>query len=197
MTSRSKDESDRERWDRKYAAGEGPTHFRPNSLLVQNQQLLRNGRALDVACGFGGNALLLARRGFQVEAVDISAVGLARARSEAIRRDLEIDWVQADLARWWIPPGRYDVILVFYYLNRELAPHLAGGLRPGGYLFQANRNKAFLSVRPDFDPDYLLEPGELAEMARKAGLEVVHYARTPPGESHNSQLIARKPKSPL
>ena len=111
MSAKRQDESDRERWDRKYAAGEGPAHFQPNDFLVENQHLLRGDRALDVACGFGGNAFFLARLGFQVEAVDISAVGLARARAEARRRALDIDWLQADLTRWRIPPERYDVIL--------------------------------------------------------------------------------------
>lgn len=194
MSAKRQDESDRERWDRKYAAGEGPAHFQPNDFLVENQHLLRGDRALDAACGFGGNAFFLARLGFQVEAVDISAVGLARARAEARRRALDIDWLQADLTRWRIPPERYDVILVFYYLNRELTPDLAAGLRPGGLLVQANRNKRFLSVRPGFDADYLLQPGELATMARRAGLEVLYHTETPPGEGHNSRLIARKPE---
>jgi tellurite methyltransferase len=193
MSTRSRDEPDRERWDRKYAAGEGPAHFRPNSFLVENQQLLRGGRALDVACGFGGNALFLARLGFQVEGVDISAVGLGRAQAETLRQDLEIQWIQADLTHWWVPPDRYDLILVFYYLNRELTPHLAGGLRPGGLLVQANRNKGFLAERPDFDPDYLLEPGELQAMARHAGLKVLHHTRESPQEGYNSCLIAQKP----
>lgn len=193
MSARRRDNSDRERWDRKYAAGEGPAHFRPNSFLVENQQLLRGGRALDVACGFGGNALFLARLGFQVEAVDISTVGLGRAQAEALRQDLDIQWIQADLTSWWVPPERYDLIVVFYYLNRELTPHLAEGLRPGGLLFQANRNKGFLSVRPGFDPDYLLEPGELQAVARHAGLNVLDYTQTPPQKGYNSRLIAQKP----
>jgi SAM-dependent methyltransferase len=186
-------ESDRGRWDRKYAAGEGPAHFQPNRLLTENRNLLTGGRALDVACGFGGNALYLASLGYQVDAIDVSAVALARARQEARRRGLQVNLLQADLARWWVPTSHYDLIVVFFYLNRELMPLLGAALRPRGLLFQANRNKRFLEIRPGFSPGYLLEPGELQRLASIAGLEILYYADPPPGRLHNSQIIARRP----
>jgi 2-polyprenyl-3-methyl-5-hydroxy-6-metoxy-1,4-benzoquinol methylase len=124
----SKSESDRTRWDRKYAAGEGPAHFRPKRFLVENRHLLSGQRALDVACGFGGNAMYLASTGFQVDALDVSGIALSRARAEAIRRSLCVNWVQADLDRWWFPADRYDLVTVFFYLNRDLMPHLASTL---------------------------------------------------------------------
>lgn len=189
-------ESDRERWDRKYSAGEGPAHFRPKRLLMENRCLLSGGRALDVACGFGGNALYLASLGHQVDAVDASGVALTQARAEAARRGLTLNLVQADLRRWWVPPARYELIVVFFYLNRELMPQVAAGLRPGGLLFQANRNKRFLKVRPNFDPNYLLEPGELRLLACDAGLEVISHADRTPGDDDVSHLIARRPPSP-
>jgi SAM-dependent methyltransferase len=186
-------ESDRERWDQKYAAGEGPTDFAPKRFLVEFSHLLGGGRALDVACGFGGNALYLASQGYQVDAVDVSGVALAQAQAEARRRGVAINFVQADLDRWWVPPGRYDLILVFFYLNRDLIPQLAAGLRPGGFLFQAHRNKGFLVERPDFNPDYLVEPGGLARLARTVGLVVMHSTDHAPDRAHTSQLIARRP----
>jgi tellurite methyltransferase len=186
-------ESDQARWDRKYAAGEGPAHFQPNQFLVENRRLLAGERAVDLACGFGGNALYVASLGYRVEAVDVSIIALQRARAEAMRRGLEIHWVQADLNRWWVPPAHYDLILVFLYLNRDLMHQLAVALQPGGLLFQANRNKRFLSIRPDFNPDYLLEPGELCSLARDATLEILHYGEVPPEGAYDSQLIARRP----
>lgn len=189
-------ESDRERWNRKYAAGEGPAHFQPKEFLLEHAGLLAGGRALDVACGFGGNALYLARRGYRVDGVDISEVGLVQAQSEARERGLQdkIQFIQADVGRWWVAPERYDLILVFFYLNRGLMPRLAQGLRPGGLLFEANRNVRFLQARPDFDPDYLLAVGELREMALDAGLEVVYYADGTPERDSDARLIARAPR---
>ena len=186
-------ESDRNRWDRKYAAGEGPAHFRAKPFLTDHRRLFSGGRALDVACGFGGNALYLSSLGYRVDGVDMSGVALAQVQAEAARRGLQINLVQADLSRWWVRPACYDLILVFYYLNRDLMPRLAAALRPGGLLFQANRNKRFLAIRPDFAPDYLLQPGELRQIASSAGLEVVLYEEGAAGEAHNSRLIARRP----
>ena len=186
-------ESDRERWDRKYAAGEGPAHFEPGRLLVEYRYLLTGGRALDVACGFGGTALYLASLGYRVDAVDVSSVGLVKAQIEAQRRSLHINFVQTDLATWPVLSPRYDLIAVFYYLNRDLVPRLVTGLRPGGLLFHATRNMRYLSIRPDFDPAYLLKLGELGRFAASAGLEVLHCIDGTPEEAHASQLIARQP----
>lgn len=185
-------QSDRERWDRKYGAGRGPAHFRPNQLLTGNRHLLTGGRALDVACGFGGNALYLASEGYQVDGVDASGVALAQAQAEAERRILTLRLVQADLARWWVPPDRYDLIGVFNYLNRGLEPVLAAGLRPGGLLFQAGRNRHFLAVRPDFDAAFLWEPGELLHLATGLGLDVLHHSDGTPDDPHAVHLIARR-----
>jgi tellurite methyltransferase len=186
-------ESDRERWDRKYAAGEGPTHFEPNRLLTENQHLLDRGRALDVACGFGGNALYLASYGYCVDAVDVSGVGLARGQAEAKRRRLQVHFVQADLDCWWVPPARYDLIVVFHYLNRGLLPRLVAGLQPGGLLFYSTRNRRYLSIRPDFDPAFLLALGELQQFAEDAGLHVLECTDALPEEDTTSRLIARRP----
>lgn len=189
MKTTGSTESDRQRWDRKFAAGEGPAHFRPKQLLTDHRHLLTGGRALDVACGFGGNALYLASLGYRVEAVDVSGVALARAHAEARRRGLHVDLVQADLTHWWVPPARYDLISVFFYLNRELFPRLVAGLRPGGLWFQAARNVFTLRTRPGFDPAYLMEPGELLQFATISGLEVLHCA----DEQDGSLLVARRP----
>lgn len=186
-------ESDRERWDRKYAAGEGPAHFRPQPFLTGHRRMFRGNRALDVACGFGGNAMYLASLGYHVDAIDVSKVALVRAQGEMERRGLILNLVQADLSRWWVPPARYDLIIAFYYLNRDMMPQVASGLRPGGLLFQANRNTCFLKVRPNFDPDYLLQPGELRHLTRAAGLEVILYREGIASQNYDSQIIARRP----
>jgi len=199
-------ESDRERWDRKYAVREGPAHFRPSRLLVEHRHLFTGTgqdaahqpagvftrrRALDIACGFGGTSLYLASLGYQVDAVDVSGVALAQARAEASRRGLHISLIQADLTRWWVPPSCYDLIVVRYYLNRDLMPQVSRGLRASGLLFVETRNVRYLSVRAGFDPAFLLQFGELRRFAVDAGLEVVRVADGIP-EAHTSLLIARR-----
>jgi 2-polyprenyl-3-methyl-5-hydroxy-6-metoxy-1,4-benzoquinol methylase len=179
-------------WYGTYQAGVVPTHFEPKELLTQHRHLLIGGRALDVACGFGGNALYLASQGYGVDAVDASGFALSQAQAEAARRGLRIRFIQADLSQWWLPAARYDLIVVFFYLNRALMPQLAAGLHPGGLLFQANRNVRFLEERPDFDPGYLLQPGELGRLARDAGLTILHYTDGTSEQPYNSQVIARQ-----
>jgi hypothetical protein len=137
--------------------------------------------------------MYLASAGFQVDALDVSGIALSRARAEALRRNLCVNWVQADLDRWWFPPGRYDIVTVFFYLNRDLMPRLASTLRDGGLLFQAHHNKRFLELRPDFNPSYLLEPGELQQMALDAGLEIVSFSDSLVDRAHDSLLVARRP----
>ena len=200
-------ETDRKRWDRKYTAREGPAHFRPGRLLEEHRHLLTGAgqdaipqpagstggqRALDVACGFGGSSLYLASLGYRVDAVDVSGVALAQVQAEASRRGLQVNLVQADLTRWRVPPAYYDLIVIKYYLNRDLMPRLATGLRAGGLLFVENRNLQYLSVRPDFDPAFLLQLGELRRFAADAGLDLLHVADGA-RQAHESRLIARRP----
>ena len=189
-------ESDRTRWDRKYAASEGPAGSQPDPFLVRHCGLLRGGRALDVACGLGGNALYLAAWGYRVEAIDVSAVALDKARAEAVRRGLRIDFLQADLARWPVPAERYDVAAMFFYLNRELLPALAAGLRPGGLLFLAGHNRAYLAHKPDFNPTYLWAPGEMVERVQDAGLRVVSTGEGAEEGRYVSRILARRPLRP-
>jgi 2-polyprenyl-3-methyl-5-hydroxy-6-metoxy-1,4-benzoquinol methylase len=185
--------SARERWDRKYAAGEGPAHFEPRELLTNNRYRLTGGRALDVACGFGGNALYLASLGYEVDALDVSGVGLAQAQAEAARRGLQINFVQTDLTQWSVPTAHYDLIVVFFYLNRELMPKLAAGLRPGGLFLQCGRNAHYLATHPEFNLAFLLEPGELYRLTFDAGLDVLYFADGTPDRLHISEIIARRP----
>jgi len=148
-------------------------------------------RALDVACGFGGNSLYLASAGFQVDAIDISGVALAHLQAEAARRGLRLRLIQADLTRWWVPPSHYALIVATYYLNRDLMPQLSRGLRSGGLLFMETHNTHFLSERPDFDPAFLLHPGELRQFAQDAKMEVIQVADGG-SEAHTTRLVARR-----
>jgi ubiquinone/menaquinone biosynthesis C-methylase UbiE len=88
---------ERERWDDRYRTDELIWRAEPNRFLVEEVVGLAPGRALDLACGEGRNALWLAERGWQVTAVDFSAVGLAKAQRLASERALDLRWVEADV----------------------------------------------------------------------------------------------------
>ena len=80
-----------------------------NASLEQRVRDLPPGRALDLGCGEGADALWLAERGWAVTAVDISATALERARAEAQRRGRTVEWVRQDLADS-LPTGPYDLV---------------------------------------------------------------------------------------
>jgi SAM-dependent methyltransferase len=153
-------DEDRKRWDEKWAQM-GADHLTPAPLLVRYTDQLNGGRALDLACGVGRNALWLAAHGYTVDAIDISPVGLALGRAEAKRRGLTINFVKADLDDYVLPIATYDLVAVFRFLNRRLLPAIGDALRPGGWLFYESLDLRYLELKPDTLRDYLLTPGEL------------------------------------
>lgn len=179
---------DRQRWDEKWAALNGEV-FEPHPLLVSHVGLLRGGRALDLACGRGQNAIWLAQHDYQVLAVDISPAALAAARAEAERQGLagRVRFEEADLTAWTLPVAAFDLICVFRFLERGLFPAIRSGLKPGGLLFYATRHVGVLADEPAANPAYLLERGELA---REFGdWQVLHHRET----AAEAELAARKP----
>ena len=126
------DDELRLKWDGRYAdaVGEGV----PIEVLVNNAHLLpASGLALDLACGLGGNALFMARRGLQTTAWDLSPVAIASLQSAA--GGLPIRAEVRDVTVLPPSPGQFDVICVGHFLDRELCPHIAAALRPGGLVF--------------------------------------------------------------
>jgi SAM-dependent methyltransferase len=69
--------------------------------------------------------------------------------------------VVADLSRCYLPDECFDIILNFYYLQRELWTEYSRALRPGGILVMETLTQEMHALRPDIDPQYLLQPGEL------------------------------------
>src|SRR4051812_24240131 len=92
----------------------------PESLLVQVAEILPPGRALDLACGVGRNAIYLARLGWRVTAIDSSRTGIARLRERAAGLDIETRVADLERGEFPIEPHGYDLICDFYYLQRSL-----------------------------------------------------------------------------
>ncbi len=143
------------KWNERYrsAAFQDAREF----LIEQAQYLPLQGLALDVAMGAGGNAGFLIERGLRVIGVDVSEVGVRQAK----QRWPQIEAAVIDLERYRWPPCQFDVILNFYYCQRDLWPRLRSLLKPGGVLIFETLTRATLQVRSDYDPAYLLAPDEL------------------------------------
>jgi SAM-dependent methyltransferase len=126
-------------WEDLY--GERPQVWsgKANAALAQRADDLPPGRALDLGCGEGGDALWLAERGWAVTALDISATALGRARAEADRRGLAVDWRQQDLVEP-LPSGPYDLVSAQFLhspvtlARAEVLRRAAAQVAPGGAL---------------------------------------------------------------
>ena len=101
-------------WDRRYDGSELVWTAEPNRFLVAETETLAPGRAIDLACGEGRNAVWLAERGWQAVGVDFSEVGLRKARELADSRGVNVEWVAADLLDYHPDPQAFDLVLVFY-----------------------------------------------------------------------------------
>ena len=140
----------------------------PSSFLVDHLALLPRGRALDLAMGYGRNAVFLARAGFQVEGVDISPEAVAGALKAAREAGVRLTARVVDLedGHYAIARGAYDVIVCFNYLHRPLIPAIKQGLRGGGMLVY----ETFIVDQARFgrprNPDHLLRHNELLHLFR-------------------------------
>jgi SAM-dependent methyltransferase len=136
----------------------------PSAWVVRFAGLIRpGGRALDVACGGGRHARLLASLGHAVEAVDRDAPALAGLADVAGVRTTCSD---IEGGAWPYPGARFDAVVVTNYLHRPLLPVLVSSLAQGGVLLYetfARGNERY--GRPS-NPEFLLEPGEPALLQR-------------------------------
>jgi tellurite methyltransferase len=183
-------------WDQRYRESAHKWR-RPDSFLLDAYGKfiapgrLRAGRALDVAGGVGRHALWLAKRGWRVTVVDASRVGLSEARGRARQAGVKLTLRRLDLRSGALPRARYDLVLVFFFLERKLFPALARALKPGGILLYKTytRPQLKLNTGGPRDPRFLLRKGEL----RRAfpGLQVLSY-REVVGEKAVAELVARK-----
>ena len=103
-----------EQWDARYAERDQVWSGAPNGTLVAEFEGRAAGRALDVGCGEGADAIWLAGRGWRVTATDISAVALDRARRAAQAAAVEVDWRLADIADGAPEPGGFDLVTTHY-----------------------------------------------------------------------------------
>src|ERR671923_213114 len=161
--------SDGDRWNRRHLA-EDAAHDRPSDFLVDifhnSVWTIQPGRALDVATGKGRNAFFLAERGFDVEAIDISAVALDKARRRAAKRKLHVTWREADLEAIELPEAHYDLALNFNYLQRSLIPRIKKALRTDGYVIFETYLIDQQTLGHPSNPAYLLGHNELLEWFR-------------------------------
>ena len=126
-------------WDRKYEEGL-PSLTKPDPYFVRayerfvDRSIPHAGRALDLGAGLGRHALWLAERRWRVSAVDVSEVALGKLRQSAHGLKVDIDLVAIDAADYTFEPAGFDLIVLFYHLDRRLFPKIVSAMRPGALL---------------------------------------------------------------
>jgi len=159
--------------------------------------LPKQGNALDLACGLGGNALLLAETGLSVDAWDISPVALQKLQVHACSQKLQIEIRQCNLAPEILPDEHYDVIVISRFLDRMLCNAIMTAMKPGGLLFYQTFTRSKLDQSGPANPDYLLASNELLRLF--SPLTVVcyqEYARIGDlnyGNRNEAYFIGQKP----
>ena len=164
---------DQQFWDERYGSREQLFSGAPNGVLVTEVADLPPGRALDVGCGEGGDALWLARQGWQVTAIDISPLALERAAAHAAAANLSdhLSWAHVDLSTTPPPADAFDLVSAQYFPLQIQPDHAAlrallASVAPGGTLLYVGHDVADLS--PDdthgFDPHAFYQPADIARI---------------------------------
>jgi SAM-dependent methyltransferase len=168
-------------WDERYAATALVWSSGPNRFVEEALADLPPGRAVDLAAGEGRNAIWLARRGWQVTAVDFSRVGLDKGRQLA--GDTDVEWVCADATRW-SPDGPVDLVVVAYLQlpaeQRAMAVrHGFDALVPGGIFFLVAHDSSNLTegTGGPQDPEVLYTAEDVLGDLSGRDLEVVRAER--------------------
>jgi len=195
-------------WNDRYGSEEFVWKVEPNQFVVAEVSPLKVGRALDVACGEGRNAVWLARHGWRTLGVDFSSVGLDKARRLAESVDVDVEWLEADVRTWQPEPQSFDLVLLAYvHLPPEertpMHRAMAGAVAPDGTLLLIAHDSTNLTegYGGPQDPDLLFTPDDVVEELAGLGLEVARASRvhrsvpTPSGEvtAVDSLVILRRP----
>lgn len=161
--------SRRARWDERYAGKDLVWSAGPNERFAEEVGGLELGRALDVACGEGRNALWLAEQGWDVTAIDFSQVAIDKARRIATRRKLTIDWLCEDISAYAVTESEYDLVSLLYMHTdprerRKWLANVLSAVKPGGTFLYIGHDPSNIAsgVGGPQDPRYLPDADELA-----------------------------------
>jgi SAM-dependent methyltransferase len=190
-------------WDARYAEADRIWSGNPNGALVAEVSGLAPGRALDVGCGEGADAVWLARRGWDVTALDVSRVALDRAELHAREAGVRVRWVHAGLLDAALPAGSFDLVSAQYPVllrtpANDAERALLAAVAPGGTLLvvhHADMDPEHARSR-GFDPDDYVQPAQVAAVLDGDWLVEVDESRprtveSGAGAGHSVDLVLR------
>jgi len=186
-------------WDEFYQQRE-VTDALPVEVLKNNLHLLQakgtSLKALDFACGFSANGRFLASLGYQVSAWDYSAIVVEKLNSYSQQHQLNLQAYQHDLEAKTLPNEQFDVIVVSYFLNRELSQSISQLLKPNGLLFYQTFCGERKNEQGPSNSKFRLMPSEL--LCLFPDLNVIyyredgHYASGDEALSDQAMLVAAR-----
>lgn len=158
-------------WDERYAGATRVWSGQPNGALVAEVSQLPPGRALDVGCGEGADAVWLAAKGWKVTALDVSQVALGRAARHAAEAGAEVTWRHAGLVEAEIPAATFDLVSAQYpallHTPNDDAEHaLLSAVAPGGLLLVVHHADvdSDSAKAHGFDPADYVSPADVAAL---------------------------------
>jgi tellurite methyltransferase len=177
---------DLQRWNQRFL--DQPEIGPPTPLVQTIAANLHPGRALDLACGTGRNTLWLAEQGWRVTAVDGAAAALQNLHHRRVTPVL----ANLQTVGYTIEPATWDLILIAYYLQRDLFEPAKAGLKPGGTIIAIVHTAEGAEEEPT---EHRLRPGEL--IGYFAGWEILHSFEGQPNDAPHrrraAEVVARKP----
>ncbi len=176
-------------WNARYRAEPDLWTKEPNALLAQFAGELEPGRALDVGAGDGRNAIWLAAQGWDVTAVDLSAVALERAAERAAARGTQLACVVADWHEHDFGEAAFELVVVSFMHpqpedREQLFERAARALAPGGHVFTVGVVLADHGRRGPPDAERLYTPERLRQALR--GVELLRCGEHAYEQEHSS-----------
>ncbi len=187
----------KDKWDKHYnsCSNELPS---PAEVLLHNQHLLpAHGKALDLACGHGANAICLAENGLTVTAWDISSTALERLSHYAKEKSLTVNSEAKDISKLPPEPDSFDVIVVSHFLDRTMMDNIRNAIKTNGLIFYQTFIKDKVNETGPGNPDYLLDKNELLHFFKD--WKIIYYreegqiGNVANGFRNQAMIIAQKP----
>jgi len=187
-------------WDRKYEEGL-PSLTKPDPFFVSayekhvHQSFRNAARALDLAAGLGRHTLWLAERAWQVSAVDVSEVAIGKLGQAVGQLNVKINLFAIDAAEYDFEPEQFDLIVLFYHLDRNLFPKIVSALKPGGLFIckmAVHWGSEIALEKSNLKP---LDKNELVSLV--PGLHAIDHRERPVRSRGVVEFVGKKPESPL
>jgi len=188
-------------WDERYSEAEQIWSGEPNGSLVAEPAGFESGKALDVGCGEGADAIWLASLGWQVTAIDVAEVALRRARAAAGRANVEVEWLHTGLLDAALPAGGYDLVSVQYPALLRTATQVAersllAAVAPHGHLVVVHHADVDVEVAKShgFDPDDYVSSTDVSSLLNDDWTVIVDERRprhldSGAGAGHSHDLV--------